>query len=375
MKYKIVMAGGGTGGHLYPALAVADELTKRRKSCEVLFIGTKKGIESRLLPKSRYPLVTIHAGGLPRSLGWSQAKAAFTALAGFTEATSRLMKWKPHVVLGTGGYVSGPVLMAARTLGIPIVIQEQNCIPGVTNRLLSRWADQVHISFSESRKYFPRKDHLVLSGNPIRASLLKGSRAAGLRKLRLSPDAFTVAVLGGSQGAHGLNVAIADALEILRGDRSLQFVLLTGKRDYGVVRSRARSAGVRAMVRGYVWNMEIVYHCADLAVSRAGASTISELAAVGVPALLVPYPHAAHRHQDANARAMEERGAARVVPEEKLSGKTLAGMIRDMSRSRAKLKEMSVAARSWSRYEAREEIADAIEALASARSGSERKPA
>lgn len=368
MKYRVAMAGGGTGGHLYPALAIADELKKGRKSCEVMFIGTKSGIESRLLPKSSYPLVTIHASGLPRRPGWRQLKAAFTAVVGLVEAMTFLMKWKPHVVLGTGGYVSGPVLAAARLLGLPTIIQEQNCVPGMTNRILSRWAYQVHIAFAESRRYFPRKDNLILSGNPVRASLLKGSRAAGLRKLRLSPDAFTVAVLGGSQGAHRLNTAVVEALEKLRGVPRMQFVLLTGKHDFGWVRSKVRSLGVKAAVKGFVWNMEIVYHCADLAVSRAGASTISELAAVGVPAVLVPYPHAAHAHQEANAKAMEERGAARVLLESELTGPVLAGVIRELSRSKSKLSEMSINARKYARYEAREKIAEALESLAAARS-------
>lgn len=369
MKYRVAVAGGGTGGHFYPALAIADELQKRRKSCEVLFIGTKRGIESRMLRRSRYPLVTVHASGLPRRPGWRQAKAIFNAALGVAEAATCLLKWKPHVVLGTGGYVSGPVSLAAKLLRLPLVIQEQNCIPGVTNRILCRWADQVHIAFSESRRYFHRKDNLFLSGNPIRASLLRTSKSAAMRKLRLSPGKLTVAVIGGSQGAHSLNVAAVEAMELLKEEKDIQFVLLTGKQDYGWVKSKVGSIPLRATVRGFIWNMEVVYHCADLAVSRAGASTISELAAIGVPAVLVPYPHAAHGHQDANARAMRERGAARVIPEEKLSGPSLAGIIRELIRSRRKLKEMSNNARSYARYEAREKIADAIESLASARSG------
>jgi len=367
MKYKVVMAGGGTGGHLYPALALADELTKKRKSCEVLFIGTKKGIESRLLPKSKYPLTTIQATGLPRRPGLRQAKAIVTALAGVVQAAMCLMKWKPHVVLGTGGYVSGPVLLAAKVLRLPLVIQEQNCIPGMTNRVLSRWADQVHIAYSESRRYFKRKDNLVLSGNPVRASLLKGSRSAGLRKLRLSDDGFTVLVLGGSQGAHSLNEAAVEAVEILKDEENVQFVLLTGKQDYGWVKNRVKSFRTRAAVRGFMWNMEVVYHCADMAVSRAGASTISELLSVGVPAVLVPYPHAAHDHQVANAKAIAEKGAARCLLESELTGETLAAAIRELARSKRKRKEMSVNARNCARYEAREKIADALEGLAATR--------
>lgn len=369
MKYRVAMAGGGTGGHLYPALALADELTKKRRSCEVLFFGTKRGIEGTLLPKSRYPLATIHAGGLPRKPGLRQIKAVLTAVAGAAQALSCLMKWKPDVVLGTGGYVSGPVLLAARLMRLPLVIQEQNCVPGMTNRVLSRWVDQVHISFSESRKYFPRKDNLILSGNPVRASLLKGSRAAGLRKMRLSEDAFTVLVLGGSQGAHSLNSAVVDAMEILRHEKGIQFILLTGKQDCGWVRGKVKSLPQRAAVRGFIWNMEAVYHCADLAVSRAGASTISELIAVGVPAVYVPYPHAARGHQEANARAIAERGAGRVLLEHELTGSRLANIIRELARSKKRLREMSINARNCARYGAREKIADAIEGLAASGGG------
>jgi UDP-N-acetylglucosamine:LPS N-acetylglucosamine transferase len=188
-----------------------------------------------------------------------------------------LMKWKPHVVLGTGGYVSGPVLVAAKLLRLPCVIQEQNCIPGMTNRLLCRWVEQVHISFAESRKYFPRKDNLLLSGNPIRGSLLRGSKAAGLRKFRLAEGAFTVA------------------------------------------------------------------------------------------AVRVPYPHAAHGHQEANARAMEDKGAARVILDAELSGPRLAEIISELARSKRKLKEMSINARQYARPDAGERIAKAIEELAAAK--------
>jgi len=367
MKYRVAIAGGGTGGHLYPALAVADELARKRRTCDVLFIGTKQGIEARMVPRKRYPLVTVAASGMPRSVGPLQAAAALKAAAGTAQALSHLAKWKPHVVLGTGGYVSGPVLLAAKMLRVPIVIQEQNCVPGMTNRLLSRWADQVHISFSDSRKYFPRKDNLVLSGNPIRPSILRGSRSAGLRRLKLSDGAFTVLVLGGSQGAHSLNVAAVEAMEILKNERDLQFILVTGKQDYSWVRSRLKSVPLRAAVRGFVWSMETVYHCADLAVSRAGASTISELVAVGVPSVFVPYPHAAHAHQVANARAVEARGAGIMLPEKELGGASLAGIIREMARSRDKLREMSINARKFARYDAREKIAEAVEMLAAAR--------
>jgi UDP-N-acetylglucosamine--N-acetylmuramyl-(pentapeptide) pyrophosphoryl-undecaprenol N-acetylglucosamine transferase len=366
-KYRVAISGGGTGGHFYPALALADELRRRRRSCDILFIGTKKGIEARLLPRSRYPLATIHACGLPRRPGFRQVKAIALALAGGLEAVSCLMKYKPHVVLGTGGYVSGPVLLAAKLLRLPCVVQEQNCVPGMTNRLLCRWVEQVHIAFSESRKYFPRKDNLFLTGNPIRASLLKGNRALGLRKLRLSDDLFTIAFLGGSQGAHSLNTAALEAVEMLKDEAGIQFIMLTGKTDYSWVKSKVRSLRVRASVRGFVWNMESIYHCADLAVSRAGASTISELVAVGVPSVLVPYPHAAHGHQEANARALEDKGAARMILDSDLSGEKLAALIRDLVRSKGTLRGMSINARQYARYEARETIAKAIEELAAGR--------
>jgi UDP-N-acetylglucosamine--N-acetylmuramyl-(pentapeptide) pyrophosphoryl-undecaprenol N-acetylglucosamine transferase len=368
-SYRVAVSGGGTGGHFYPALALADELKRRRKSSEILFIGTKRGIEARLLARSRYPLVTIHACGLPRRPGLRQLKAIALALAGGVEAMSCLIKYKPHVVLGTGGYVSGPVLLAAKLLRLPCVIQEQNCVPGMTNRLLCRWVDQVHIAFAESRRYFPRKDNLHLSGNPIRTSLMKGNRSAGLRKLRLSPDAFTVVFLGGSQGAHSLNMAAVEAVEILKNEKDIQFVLLTGRDDYPWVKGKMRSIGVRAAVRGFVWNMESIYHCADLAVSRAGASTISELAALGVPAVLVPYPHAAHGHQEANARAMEDKGAARVILDSELTGDRLAELIRQLLRSKGVLRGMSVNSRQYAREDAREKIAKAVEDLALKRSG------
>lgn len=366
-RYRVAISGGGTGGHFYPALALADELRRQRKSCDILFIGTKKGIEARLLPRSRYPLATIHACGMPRKPGLRQVKAIVLALVGGLQAMSSLVKYKPHVVLGTGGYVSGPVLIAAKLLRLPCVVQEQNCVPGMANRLLCRWVEQVHIAFSESRKYFPRKDNLFLTGNPVRASLLRGSRVSGLRKLRLSKNLFTVAFLGGSQGAHSLNKAAIEAVEILKGDGGLQFLMLTGRDDYSWMKSKVRSLRVKASVRGFVWNMEAVYHCADLAVSRAGASTISELAAVGVPAVLVPYPHAAYGHQEANARAMEEKGAARVILDSELSGETLAALIRDLIRSKGALRTMSINARQYARYGAREKIAHAIEELAAAR--------
>jgi UDP-N-acetylglucosamine--N-acetylmuramyl-(pentapeptide) pyrophosphoryl-undecaprenol N-acetylglucosamine transferase len=237
----------------------------------------------------------------------------------------------------------------------------------MTNRLLGRWVEQVHIAFAESRKYFPRKDNLFLTGNPIRASLLRGSKTAGLRKLRLSEGSFTIAFLGGSQGAHSLNQAAVEAMEILKGEEKFQFIVLTGKADFSWVKSQVRPLRVKAAVRGFVWNMEAIYHSADLAVSRAGASTISELAAVGVPAVLVPYPHAAHGHQAANARAMEDKGAARVILDSELSGERLAALIRELAYTKGMLRGMSINARHYARYDAREKIAKAVEELAAGR--------
>ena len=359
---KIIIAGGGTGGHVYPGVAVAEELRRRHPDWEISFVGTLKGLESRILTETGFHLHLISVRGLPRRPGPAQVRAAFSFLKGLSQTWGLLQREKPQAVLATGGFVSAPVIVAARLQGIPVVLQEQNSVPGLTNRWLSRFAREVHINFSESRQYFRRKNHLKLTGNPVRQEVLGGNRRESLEKYGLDPNLFTLFVFGGSRGARSINQATVDAWPILSQDPTLQLIIQTGTEDYEWVKSKL--TGPRAVVRDYLSHISEAYCVADLVVARAGAMTISEIAACGLASILVPYPHAAMNHQLINAQNLVERGAAAMLRDEDLSGERLAREVAALRREPQRLKAMSRNARSFGRVDAADRIARSLERIA-----------
>ncbi len=358
---KIILAGGGTGGHIYPAIAIAEGLKKTFPDYEVLFVGTDRGLEKELVKKAGFPLKTIRVKGFRRKLSLDTLISIKELVHGAIDSFSLIKKEKPDIVIGTGGYVAGPVLFFASIMGIPTAVHEQNVTPGVTNKILSRFVDKIFISFSDSIKYFP-KEKTFLVGNPVRSEISKGNRHTALKKFGLSSDIPVVLSFGGSQGAARINDAICHMIEVIKDTRKFQLIHITGKNHYDNIKNALANKGItldrlgHIIVRPYIYEMQDAYAAADLVISRAGALTISELSVCGKPAILIPLPTAANNHQEYNARYMENEGAAVVLHEDKLSGESLIRTIEDIIFDENRLHKMSMASKNLAMEDAVEKI-------------------
>jgi len=364
---KVLIAGGGTGGHVYPGIAVAEEIVRTRKGVEVVFAGTHRGLEAQAVPEAGFRIRYTWSRGLPRRAWWRWPLALASNLVGFFQAAWIVAAERPDVVLGTGGYVSGPVTLAAWLLRCPIVLQEQNSIPGLANRWLAQIADEVHLSFVEARSYFRRRDHLKVTGNPIRSYILSGDRASALQEFGLASGRPTVFVFGGSRGAHRINEAALEAMRRLKGRVNVQFILQTGRHDFEWAQGVVEQEELPAKVLPYLSRIHQAYAAADLVVCRSGAMTLAEIAACGTPAILVPYPHAAHDHQAVNAGNLVDRGAAAMILDRELTGERLAQEIAHWLADRQALSRMSANARTFARPDAAERIVRSLERWAQTR--------
>jgi UDP-N-acetylglucosamine--N-acetylmuramyl-(pentapeptide) pyrophosphoryl-undecaprenol N-acetylglucosamine transferase len=361
---RVLIVGGGTGGHITPALAIGEALKRRNPDTEILFVGSDRGMEEETITPAGFKLEVIAVKGFPRGFNPVRLIQATVGMLRATRQIRRLMgTFKPTVVVGTGGYVTVPGALAARLGGVPLVLQEQNSVPGRANRLLSLIAAEVHIHFTEARRHFRQRGKLRLSGNPVRVQLPEGRGVKTLQKYRLFPERKTVLILGGSQGAHSINEAFRAMLPSFRNDRSVQFVIQTGKNDYKDVLDSVRDSGVRVVVKSFLHEIEELYGITQLVVARAGAMTISEIAACGLPSILVPYPHAADDHQTVNARALSDKGAAVLIPDRELSGERLAGEIKKLLADSARLREMGRLSFALSRPDAAKRVAESVERL------------
>jgi UDP-N-acetylglucosamine--N-acetylmuramyl-(pentapeptide) pyrophosphoryl-undecaprenol N-acetylglucosamine transferase len=325
---KIVIAGGGTGGHLYPGIAIARELL-RENGNDVLFIGTSQGIEARVLPKEGFPVRFITAGKLKGVKLFSMIKTIVTLPLGLLQSLRLLREVRPDVVLGIGGYASAPVGIAAWGLGIPLVIVEPNSYAGLANRKLGKMADKVILCFpgTGARKFFP-PEKTVMLGPLVRKGIDQGDRAKALADFGLEPGMFTVFAMGGSGGAHAINMAMKQAAAYLKDMRNVQVIHQTGERDTEDVAASYRGAGIKAVVCPYIDNMAEAYAVADIVVSRSGATSVAELAVCGKRAVLVPFPFAADNHQEYNAKTLADLGNADVILQNHLTPEKLAKTIK-----------------------------------------------
>jgi UDP-N-acetylglucosamine--N-acetylmuramyl-(pentapeptide) pyrophosphoryl-undecaprenol N-acetylglucosamine transferase len=338
---KLIIAGGGTGGHLFPGIAVAEEFLARDRSNEVLFVGTERGIEARAVPAAGYRLEIISAAGIRGKGGFSQIKGIAMMIYGYAQSRKVLKAFRPDMVLGVGGYASLPMVLAARGMQIPRFIHEQNAIPGQTNRLLARFADRVFITLEESARYFP-KESTLLTGNPLRKQILEMVEKANPPSIpplskggseRREQGGFHLFIFGGSQGAHAINMAILDALPILKQSQTkLEIVHQTGENDHAEVTAAYRAAGLDARITPFISDMAAEYAQADLIICRAGATTIAEVTACGKTCLLIPFPHAVDDHQRRNAEALLKKDACFMMLERELTGETLAESIRTLAK-------------------------------------------
>jgi len=352
---KMLLAGGGTGGHLFPAVAMAQRLLEVEPEAEVLFVGTERGIEARILPELDLPLKTIDIKGFVGRGGAKKAALVPLLIKSVVQSLSILGEFRPEVVVGVGGYAAGPVLLAAKIKGIPFLIHEQNAWPGLTNRLLARWAERVCLSFADSDRAF-HFGRTVLTGNPLRA---------GMENCPPIPEEGTLLVFGGSRGARAINDAMVAALPYLEDFKGeLTILHQTGSDDLERIRQGYQEAGWDPeSVVPFIQDMSGAYARAQLVVCRAGATTLAELTACGRPAIMVPYPYAAGDHQTVNAQALARRGAALLLPQSELTAEHLGRLIGDLLHDRALLLSMGGLARSLGRPGAADRILEQCRAI------------
>lgn len=363
---KVILSGGGTGGHIYPALTIADQIKKLAPEAEILFVGTEQGLEKDIIPRYGYPLKFIEVAGFKRSLSFDTLRSCGKLFTGLYDAYNILKEEKPDLVIGTGGYVCGPICFMAALKGIPACIQEQNAMPGVTNKILSRYVKYVFLGYKEAGKYFAGKAKQVYTGNPIRTEILDNKREDALRELGLDPEKKTVLVSGGSRGARSINKAMLEAELALSGRHDVQILHATGDVNYEeYMEAVAERGGVQEniIIKPYLHNMPMALAAADLAVFRAGAIGLAELMAKGIPSVLIPYPYATANHQEFNARAVEAEGAARVILDKDLTGEKILEMIEHLLVHEEELKSMQAAAKKLGKPQAAEAIAKQALAL------------
>lgn len=353
---RIVIAGGGTGGHLFPGIAVAEVFRRKSPDSRVLFITTGRPIEKRVLGRTDYECLRISAAGFKGIGMGGKLKALFKLPAGLLVCLWFFARFRPDVVIGMGAYSAAPVLVAARVLRIFRVIHEQNRIPGMTNRFLARFANRIYTSFPETEMGgYPEK--IQYTGNPVRRQILEG---LALERDRARGEKFVVLVLGGSQGAHAINTAVIQALEDLDDARGIRFIHQSGAPDLETVRQGYAKAGVEAVVEPFFDDMAACYAAADLVICRAGATSVAEVAAAGLAAVFIPYPHAADNHQYFNAKSLVDAGAAEMISQAEASGPVLAERIKAYAADEAALRQKQAAVRKFSRPEAAEALVDDI---------------
>jgi UDP-N-acetylglucosamine--N-acetylmuramyl-(pentapeptide) pyrophosphoryl-undecaprenol N-acetylglucosamine transferase len=351
---RVLIAGGGTGGHLFPGVAIAEEIRARDPSAEVTFVGTRRGIEARVLPDLGWPLELIEVSGLKTVGAAGAMRGMFRLPRALLQARRLIKKHRPDAVIGVGGYASGPVVLAARMRGIPTAICEQNSIPGLTNKLLGRFVRAVFLSFDESRRFFKPKK-ILMTGNPVRRDLVQKLLAPGPAA---APDRVHVLVCGGSQGAVAVNELASAALAALAKSHPLAITHQTGEKDLEATRARYAAAGVDATCHAFIKDMAAAYLTADLIIGRAGATTVAELAIAGKPAIFIPYPFAADNHQELNAREMAAKGAALMFKQSELTADKLAAALRPLLADANKRAEMGAAMKSLARPQAAAAVAD-----------------
>ncbi|WP_226619986.1 undecaprenyldiphospho-muramoylpentapeptide beta-N-acetylglucosaminyltransferase [Cytobacillus firmus] len=342
---KIAVSGGGTGGHIYPALALIRQIQKEHKDAEFLYIGTEKGLENTIVNRENIPFKSIHITGFKRKISLDNVKTVLRFLKGVRDSKKMLKEFKADVVIGTGGYVCGPVVYAASRLGIPTIIHEQNSVPGLTNKFLSRYVDKIAVCFEEAKAFFP-ETKTVMTGNPRASEVLGQDGIRGRLSAGLKTGVPAVLIFGGSRGARPINDAVLKTLAEL-GEKPYQVLYITGDVHYDDVQKEVELVGnpENVIIKPFIHNMPEVLAGASLVVSRAGATTLAEITSLGIPSILIPSPYVTNNHQEKNARALSDHGAAELLLEKELTGKKLIDSIDRIILNKDKMDSMKEASR------------------------------
>ena len=358
-NYKFIISGGGTGGHIYPAIAIANELKTRFPAAEILFVGAKDKMEMQKVPQAGYPIKGLWIAGLQRKLTFQNLLFPLKLVSSLLKSFAIIYNFKPNVVIGTGGFASGPLLQAANTFGIPTVIQEQNSYPGITNKLLSKKANKICVAYENLERFFP-KYKMILTGNPVRQDLIdiESKRDEAIRYFNLDASKKTLLILGGSLGARRVNQLIQKELNFLL-DQNIQIIWQCGKL---YLNEYKKYNAENVQVLAFIERMDLVYAAADFVISRAGASSVSELCIVGKPVVFIPSPNVAEDHQTKNAQAIVDQKGALLLKEKELDEKfemVFSQLITDVNLQ----KQLSESIKKLAKVSATKDIVNEIEKL------------
>lgn len=361
---KVIVSGGGTGGHIYPALAIARGIMDRDPSAQILYVGTEKGMESTIVPKAGFDFKAVDIKGIDRSSMLKAGKSMLKIPLSFWQARHIIKEFNPDVVIGTGGYVSFPVVLAASYFNIKTIIHEQNAYPGLANRRLSKRVNYVLLAFAEAAPFFPG-DQVLVTGLPVRQEIEMVDADAARTNLGLKKGPFTLVAFGGSRGAMSINKAMLEVISRY-ADQDLQVMWITGEYGYDDIKEQLKACvnidtmKCRLQLKPYMYDIEQALAVSDLAICRAGASTLSELELLGLPAILIPYPYAADNHQEKNARALADKKAVDMVIDEFLDGDTLYKKIENLRHNPKLLASMRQKMLNEARPNALEDILDVV---------------
>ncbi len=358
--FRVFITGGGTGGHLFPGISLAEAIRAAEPDADIRFLISGKKLDTALLENRGFPCLQVEQRHIPKTARQILDFMATNARAVW-QVIRVMLRARPDVVVGLGGYASFATAAAAKLCAVPLVLLEQNVIPGKANRALALAASRVFCQWPQAARYFMRRDNLTFSGNPVRETLRRTSTEVALRKLGLAPGRRTLLVLGGSQGANALNKFFLESLPVLKDfSDQIQIIHLAGKSQSEPVSAAYQQAGIRASVHNFLEEMQLAYSAADLALCRAGGTTIAELTALGLPSILVPYPHSAQNHQMANAKEMVSAGAARLLQEQNLSPQAMKSCVLDLLFDEKGLARMAYKAALLGQPRAAAQIAEAI---------------
>ncbi|MDN6625978.1 MAG: undecaprenyldiphospho-muramoylpentapeptide beta-N-acetylglucosaminyltransferase [Pisciglobus halotolerans] len=360
---KVLVSGGGTGGHIYPALALLKQIKKEEPAAEFLYVGTERGLESRIVPEAKIPFRSIKVEGFKRSLTMDNVKTIVLFLKAIKKSKTIVKEFEPDVVIGTGGYVCAPVVYAATKLKIPTIIHEQNSVAGITNKFLARYASKVAVCFEEAKQEFSKyPEKIEFTGNP-RAQEVSGiSKTPVLNQFGLDPDMPTALIFGGSRGARAINETVANSLSMFK-ERNYQLLFVTGEVHYQQVKKDIKSVNKQIAIVPYITNMPEVFASVSLVVCRSGATTLAELTSLGLPSILIPSPYVTNDHQIRNAESLVNNGAAEMIKEEDLTAQSFLHKLDDLMTNTNKRSEMAQQAKKMGKPDAADQLIQVIKTL------------